>query len=251
MKKIIFIIGCLALAACNTPIATEPAIVQPTSTEPAPTSTPEPATSTPTIIPTPAATQTSAPPPLYFTDEFDTPSTHWQFLQTGGVDTPLQSSFENSALHLSTSMTEAWYAGIYTANTYSNVHVSAKVSWAPSGSVGLICRYDEKDGWIEFNLASDGVYSALYGHWLAPGIAEYKPVGSTSSGTLHLDIFDYEIGLSCQDDFILLLVNGTSVRRMDVSRFELGEGYVGVTTSSFGDAPMTADFDWFKVSETE
>jgi len=250
MKRFILIIGCLALAACNTPVATETIIVEPTSTEPV-LNTPEPTATTPTFIPTEAATATSAPPPLYFTDEFDAPSSYWQFFQTGGIDSPLQTSFENGSLRLNTSMSEAWYAGIYTANTYSNVYVSAKVSGTPSGSVGLICRYNEEDGWFEFNIASDGIYSALYGHWLAPGIAEYRPVANTSAGQLQPNALDYELGLSCQDDFMLLLVNGKSVRRLDVSRFELVDGNVGITASSFSETPMTATFDWFKVAETE
>lgn len=250
MKRIILIIGCLALVACNTPVATEIIIVEPTLIEPVPTDM-EPPSATPTFIPALDATATSTPPPLYFTDEFDSPSSYWQFFQTGGIDSPLQTSFESSTLRLNTSMSEAWYAGIYTANTYSNVYVSAKISGSPSGSVGLICRYSEEAGWFEFNIASDGIYSALYGHWLAPGIAEYKPVASTSAGQLPPNALDYELGLSCQDDFILLLVNGTSVRRLDVSRFELGDGLVGVTASSFNETPMTAVFDWIKVSETE
>jgi len=250
MKRFFLLIGFIALTACNVPIATEVIVVEPTFTEPVQTA-PESPESTPTFVPTEAATATSAPPPLYFTDEFDSPSSYWQFVQTGGIDSPLQASFENSTLRLSTSMTEAWYAGIYTGNKYSNVHVTAKVSGSPSGSVGLICRYDEEKGWIEFNVASDGVYSALFGHWLAPGIAEYRPVASTSSGQLPPAALDFEIGLSCQNEYILLFVNGTSLRRLDVSRFELGEGSIGITVSSFNDVPMTVIFDWIKVSETE
>jgi len=248
MKKLFLIIGCLLLASCNMPDSAPTA--ESTLTETIPTAI-EPATTTPTFSPLPTFTQTITPLPLYFTDEFDTPSSYWQFLQTGGIDSTLQPAYENSLLHLDISAADTWYLGIHSAHTYSNVYVTAKVSASPTGSVGLICRYDEAKGWYEFNVASDGTYSALYGKWLAPGIAQYLPLGGDPSKLLQPGKLDYEIGLSCQDNGLNLYVDGVLLRRLNVDRFDLSEGNIGITVASFKAAPMAALFDWIKVEEKE
>jgi hypothetical protein len=46
-----------------------------------------------------------------------------------------------------------------------------------------------------------------------------------------------------------LLIDQTIIRSVDVSRFELAGGKVGVNASSFENTPVIAAFDWVKVSE--
>jgi|CXWL01.1.fsa_nt_gi hypothetical protein len=242
MKKPFLLIGFLTLTvACQsatpTPIPREAST--PTPTLPP---TPVPATTTPTDTPLPT------PPPLYFSDEFDAPPAFWQFFQTGGTDSPL-SAFENGALRIDISSPDTWYLGIHNAHTYSNIFIRGKISASPSGSVGLVCRYNEAQGWYEFNIASDGTYSALFGQWLAPGIAKYVPLATDASNGLNPGNINSEIGLSCQDNFMILYVNETLLRRLDVTKYGLAEGSIGVTAASFIETPMTVFFDWVKVSQ--
>ncbi|MDP1716336.1 MAG: hypothetical protein Q8L41_16490 [Anaerolineales bacterium] len=240
MKKLILLIGCLTLTvACQSAVSTPATESTPTATL---RPTPIPATTAPTATPPPS------PLPLYFTEEFDTDSTFWEFLQTGGADTPL-TAYENGMLRIDISAPHTWYLGIHNAHTYSNILITAKSSATPTGSIGLVCRYDESKGWFEFNTASDGTYSALFGQWLAPGIAQYTPIATDPTKHLEAGNLNYEIGLSCQDNSLLLYVNGTLIRRLDIERFELSEGNVGLTTASFNETPMTAFFEWIKVDE--
>ncbi|MGZ9235497.1 MAG: hypothetical protein ACXW4E_08230, partial [Anaerolineales bacterium] len=58
-----------------------------------------------------------------------------------------------------------------------------------------------------------------------------------------------EIGLICTGTTLSLFVNQTLLRNIDASRFELASGKVGITASSFENAPVVAAFNWVKVSE--
>jgi hypothetical protein len=116
-------------------------------------------------------------------------------------------------------------------------------------SIGLICRYSETDGWLEYNVYSDGTYSVLYGHWLANGIADYLPVLSAASSAILPSGSSQEIGLICSGTTLSLWIDQTLIRNVDVSRFELTGGKMGVTASSFENTPVIAAFDWVRVSE--
>lgn len=240
MKKLILLLGCLTLTIACQITASRPVSVSTPTTTLRPTPIPA------AIIPT----DTSSPtlPPLYFTEEFGTASPFWEFIQTGGADIPL-TTYENGILRIDISAPHTWYLGIHNAHTYSNILITAKSSAMPTGSIGLVCRYDESKGWFEFNIASDGTYSVLFGQWLAPDIVQYKPIVTDSTRHLEAGNLDYEIGLSCQDNSLLLYVNGELLRKKDIERFELGEGNIGITAASFTETPMTVFFEWIKVDE--
>jgi hypothetical protein len=240
MKKIIFIGLLLLTSACGA------------ST---PTSASDPATAT-TVLTTPKTdpsatadlpteTATPEPPALYFTDEFDAASTYWNFFQLGGTQFPALIP-QNGVLRIDISATDTWLIGIHTAHTYSNVFIRAKTTLAPSGSAGLICRYSKENGWYEFNLASNGDYSILLGEWLSSGVSKYTPIfsGTTDHFTENAS---NELGLFCNDNFLSLYVNNRLVHNMDVTNYGLAEGEIGITTSSFTELPMSAQFEWVRV----
>jgi hypothetical protein len=243
MKKIL--IGCLVLiSACQSAAATPRA--ESTPTEPIQTPT-RAASATPAFTSTPAFTPT--PLPLFFTDEFSTDRNSWLSFQTGGETTP-EVSLTNDFLRLDISAPDTWHYLIHNAHTYRDVFIKTQFVGTPSGSMGLVCRYG-KTGWLEFNIADDGTYNVLFAHWLTEGIAEYTPIATDTSEYIHAGTFDYEIGLTCQENHVLLHVNGKLFRKIDVTRFELTEGQVGLSVASFDKTPMIASFDWFRVSEPE
>lgn len=243
MKKQFLLIGFLAFtAACNLASPTPQVESTPMATLPP---TLAPATTTPTVIPTVTNTP---PPPRYFTDEFDTPTAFWEFLQTGGPSSP-QTLFANGSLHIDIPSADTWSMGIHTGNTYSNIIVRAKVSASAAGSVGLICRYDESTGWYEFNIDSQGTYSLLLGRWLAPDIAKYIPVASGENGQLPVGNVNTELQLSCEENLLSLYANGALLKRLDVTNYGLTEGKIGITAATYRESPMTALFEWVQVSE--
>lgn len=238
MKKQLLILGCFALTvACNLPVPS-PTVESPPQQTLLPTLTAD--------APLPAS-PTPEPPPPYFTEEFDSASPYWAFIQTGGAQ-PAITSFENGALRISASSPDTWLMGIHDAHTYSNVYIRATVSLAPDGSAGLICRYSEEKGWYEFNAASDGTYSILLGQWLAPGVAKYIPILSDTSSRLG-GTQPIELGFFCRDGFLELYANNELIRRYDAVNYGLTEGNVGIAAASFAEVPMTAVFEWVSISD--
>ncbi len=244
MKKLL--LGCLILiSACQSATPTPVAPLFPTATLPP---TLIPATITPQ--PTPTLEPSPTPLPRLFTDEFDSSLAGWVILQAGNDSVP-NIKTENSKFTLQIDSPYTWVYAIYGAQDYENVRIDAEFenqAGSPS-SVGLICRYRESDGWLEYNVSTDRTYNVLYGQWLSTGIADYLPILSASSREIQPSGASQEIGLMCSDTTVSLFVNQTLIRSADVSRFELGEGKVGITVSSFENAPVTAAFGWVKVSE--
>jgi hypothetical protein len=244
MKKLFLLLGCLTLTvACQR--ATPSSQVE--STPIAATLTPSPpATATQTL--TPAPTLTPTPVPLFFTEEFNTDLGAWVSFQTGGAEAPIV-GLKNDLLRIDFQSPNTWYYAIHNAHEYSNIFVSAKFLGTPTGSIGVICDYSESNGWYEFNLASDGIYNVLFGQWLAVGIAQYTPIATNTTEYLKAGKLDYEIGLTCQGNILLLHINGKLFRKLDVTRYGLAGGRIGITASSFEEVPMIATFDWVKVEE--
>ena len=236
----------LLLTACNPSAATPiPQVGFPSPTEPSQTS-PGPATATQTFTPIP--TFTSTPYPMYYTEEFNSDFNGWTSFQTGGSGVPNVRT-ENSLLRVDITSPDTWYYAIQNAHEYSNVTIRAQVEWNPGGSMGLVCYYNESQGWYEFNIASDRSYNILFGQWLAKDIARYTPIATETTDYLETGNLKDEIGLTCQGNNLLLYINGKLFRKLDVSHYGLTEGRIGITASSFDQLPMTAFWDWVAVSE--
>jgi hypothetical protein len=251
MKKL-SLIGCLALlVACLPPSGIE----QGTPTlalDPMPTAT----VRTPTVIAsvTPAFTSAPIPSPtsipLFFTEEFDSTLESWTSFLTSGESTP-RVDLRSGSLDIVFSSPNTWYYALHNAHEYERIHVDAKFdsSGNQPATIGVICNYDEEDGWFEFNLSTDGTYSVLYGQLIATDIAQYRPIVNETSEYLTPGRTDYEIGLTCEPGLLWLYINGKLFRKLDVARFELDGGKVGLAAAIFENTPVTAHFDWFRVSQ--
>jgi hypothetical protein len=245
MKKLL-ILGCLILiTACQPATPTPSASLFPTATLPP---TPIPATVTPQPIPTLEFTPT--PFPRLFTDEFDASLAGWVILQAGSEAVPNVKN-ENSNLILQMDTPYNWVYAIYGAQDYDDIRIDTQFTnqAGSPASIGLICRYSELDGWFEFNVSADGTYNVLYGKWLATGVADYLPITSAASSAIQPSGAPQEIGLICSGTTLSIFIDQTIIRNLDVSRYELVQGKVGVTASSFENAPVVAAFNWVKVSE--
>lgn len=246
MKK--FLLGCLILiTACQPATLTPVAPLSPDATVPA-SRTPIPVTNTPE--PTPTTEPSPTPFPRLFTNDFDSSLDGWVILQAGSDSVPSLNT-ENSNLILQMDFPYMWVYLLYGAQDYDDIRIDAQFTnqaGSPS-STGLMCWYSEANGWLEYNVSTDGTYNVLYGQWLANGIADYLPLLSASSRDIQPSGASQEIGLICSDTTLSLFINQNLIRRVDVSRYGLIEGKVGISTSSFENAPVIATFDWVKVSE--
>jgi hypothetical protein len=217
------------------PTATLPPTPIPASQTPEPTLTPEP-TSTPLL--------------QYFTAKLDSSLAGWVILQAGNNAAPNISS-ENSALRIQMVSPYTFLYALYSPFDYTDVNLQTEFTNSAStpASTGLICRYSEKDGWLEYNVSSDGTYNVLYGRWLDTGIADYLPVVNGSSKEIKQSGETQQIGMTCSGTTAQLYVNGILIRNVDVSRFELVEGKVGLTASSYENTPVVVTIDSVTVSQ--
>jgi hypothetical protein len=238
------LVGILFLTACatSTQVPTQVDIPSQTSAPPTP---PVPATATLAFTPAPTITPTAIP--MYFTEEFNSDLSAWTSFQTGGANPPVV-HLENDSLRIDFSSADTWYYAVHTAHDYSNIAINANVT-GTSGSVGLVCDYSEANGWYEFNIASDRTYSILFGQWLADGIVRYTPIANDTADSLESGSLNDEIGLTCGENILLVYINGKLFRKLDVMRFGLTAGRIGITASSYSETPVTVFFNWVKVSE--
>lgn len=247
MKKIL-LVGCLLLtSACQQTAPTPEPTLPPTATVPA-SPTPIPATPTPE----PTSTPEPSPTPLqrFFTAQFDSSLAGWSVLQAGNEALP-NISTENNTLRLQMDNPYIWLYTVYGAQDYADVHIETEFinSALSPASTGLMCRYSETDGWLEYNVSTDGTYNVLFGRWLSVGIVDYLPILDGASKEIRQSGETQQIGLTCSGATLQLYINGSLIRNVDVSSYELTEGKVGLTASSFENTPVIAVFNYVTVSE--
>jgi hypothetical protein len=234
-------------AACRGPSAGSVATASPTAAPP-PTFTTTP-TPQPSPVP-PSASPSPSPPPAsrVFTEEFTTASPYWQYLQVDTGAAPPNPKVDGGFLVLDLPSPNQWMYGIYEPFEYADVRIDVAVQVRRGGNAvpGLVCRYDEKRGWYEFDVLDDQTYVLLYGQWLAEGVAQYMPLVQAQSEKIVAG--ENELGLLCQGDVLTPFVNGTQLRRRQESTYGLTGGKVGIAVASFEQAPAQIAFDWVRVS---
>lgn len=248
MKKLL-LIGLLLLSACQTATATT--VAEPTQVPTATATLPPtsiPATFTPEPTPTPPPSPT--PFPRFFTSEFDSALEGWAILQAGNDSVPAIKT-ENGSLVLQLDAPFIWLYALYGAQEYADVRIDAQFTnrALTPASAGLICRYSEEQGWFEFNVFADGTYHVVFGRWLDVGVVEYLPIADGSSNAILPSGSTQKIGLACTGTTLILYINETLFRRVDVSRFDLTEGKAGLAASSYENTPIVIGFDWATISE--
>ncbi len=234
------------LAACNLPSPTQPAAaLDATETAVAASETPAP-----TFFPTPESPTATLPPgPHTFTEEFDSASPYWTFLQIDTGEPAVSPTLESGFLAFDLPSQNQWSYALYEGSSYDDVRVDAHVELRTGGdgAVGIVCRYRPTEGWYEFNIYEDQTYVLLYGQWLAGDVVRYTPLYRSTSEKIHADTDD--LGLVCQGNTLTPFINGVQMRKWQETKFNLTDGSIGISAASFQDAPFTAAYDWVKVSQ--
>ena len=241
-------------APTQAPTPEQPILIDnPTAVPPEPTEVP------PTEVPPTEAPATEPPAPQaqqFFTEEFDTPlSNDWSvFTITDPNVSDLDKvtvEADNGNLVWNFDSEYVYYYLFYNAFTYDDVKVEARADnrGKNNNNISLICRYDEKVGWYEFNIANNGLYNILYAEVLDSGKIRWNRIANGGSNAIHQGKEVNEYSITCQGDELTLNINGDEVISIQDKKYGLNSGQVGVSVSSFNVLPILIEMDWFRISE--
>lgn len=223
----------------------------PTAAPPEPTEVP----------PTEALPPTATEPPVpqaqqYFTEEFDTPlSGDWDAFKVTGSDKAdpdkVTVEAENGNLVWNFDSEYVYYYLFYNAFNYEDVKIEARADnrGKNNNSVSLICRYDEKAGWYEFNIANNGLYDILFAEVLDNGKIRWNRIANGGSNAIKQGKAVNEYSATCQGEQLTLMINGDEAISIKESRYGLRTGQAGISVSSFNVLPILIEMDWLRISE--
>jgi hypothetical protein len=236
------------------PVVDEPeevvVIEEPTPTDP-PTRQVQP---TPTDTVAPVEEDTEEPPSVFdeeplafFVEEFEGDLSSWSYFLMSGDESKMDLYTDNGRLIFDLQGENQYVYLLYDEYTYSDVRldVQAENLGKNSNNVSLICNYSDRLGWYEFNISNGGeywilVYSELDGDWFQLANGGSVNVRTGRDTNIYTAI--------CQGNQLALYVNGILEREHTDTRYNLKEGQVGVSVSSFSVLPILVEVDYFSIS---
>jgi hypothetical protein len=234
-------------AATDTPVPTITTGSFPSSTEantePPPTMAPP--TVQPTAPPPPTATSQpkSSPTPVakdFYTEEFDGSLSDWGLYFTSGDDNLAEVYTDNDRLTFFLDGEDIYAYLMYESYYYTDVMVTAVVEnrGFNNNNVSLVCRYDPEEGWYEYNIANNGLYDLLF-YDANTGGYEFLANGGSTSINMGKAVNEYT--MICEEENLILYVNGQETKRYAERKFALREGMIGISVSSFDVFPIEVD----------
>jgi hypothetical protein len=251
-------IACSALGGGPAPAPTQPPPTQapvqviPTATE----APPEPTEIPPTDEP-PAPTEPPAPQSQqYFTEEFDNQlSGDWDVLTVTDSDKAdpdkVKVEAKDGKLVWDFGSEYVYYYLFYNAFNYDDIRLDVRADnrGKNNNNISLICRYDPKVGWYEFNIANNGLYTIFYAEVTNSGNISYNRIVNGGSNAIKQGKAVNEYGIVCKGTELTLYINGDEVKSVTEKNYGLRSGQVGVSVSSFNVLPILIEMDWIKISE--
>ncbi len=255
--------------ACNLGGSAEPTTVPPPTNAPQqalPTDPPEPTlppppTDTPLPPPTAAPTATQPPTdvpepteepladaPAYYIEEFEGSISNYSYFLQNGVDGGEEMLYvDNGSLVFDLNTQDTWVYVTYDPWLYEDVRIGLNADNRGNNSqnISLICRYST-DGWFEFNIGGDGLYSIL----VFDGLNDrYELIFNGGSTLINLGRDTNEYIGECIGNTLALYINGELAREVIIPsdfRF-MDEGQVGFSVSSFDSLPILVLIDCFGI----
>jgi len=242
LAGVILLVG-LACGTTTTTTPTQPPPIQIQPTQPPPVQI-QPTQPLPTEAPTEAPAEATA----YFTEDFDGLIPNWTYFLMKGDEEKMTLESGNGILLFDLRGENLWVYLLYDPYTYTDVRIDARVEnrGYNNNNVSLICRYDEKYGWYEFNIANNGLYWIYAYDELTKGYQELYNGGSTAirSGK---EVNEYTA--ICKGNTLALYINGVEAHTITEKRFVFRDGQVGISTASFDVLPIIVEWDWVTISE--
>lgn len=215
------------------------------------TDEPEP-TITPTTAPSPSLTavpiqETQEEPPAYFVEEFDTSIDSWSYFLMNGDENKMDLYTENGTLVFDLQGDYQYVYVLYDEYIYPEVRIDALATnlGKNSNNVSLVCHYSDQLGWYEFNVTNGGLYDILVYSEID---GDYFTLASGGSTNVRTGRNDNTYTAVCNGNQLALYVNGILEREYVDTVYNLSEGQVGISVSSFDVLPILVAIDYFSIS---
>lgn len=229
-------------------------IAEPTNVEPEPTFTAIP-TNIPQVTATaePLPTETTADdmpeeePLAYFVEEFETDIPSWSYFLMSGDEDKMDLYTENGYLVFDLQGEDQWVYVIYDEYYYPEVRIDvlAENRGKNTNNVSLICNYSDSEGWYEFNISNGGLYDILVYSEID---GDYFSLASGGSTNVVTGRAENEYTAVCQGNELAIYINGVLEKEYTDNKYNLREGQVGVSVSSFDVLPIQVNIDYFSIS---
>ena len=185
--------------------------------------------------------------PAFFTEDFNGDMDNWSYFLMSGSEMDMDLYADDDSLVFDLRGANQWVYTIYDPYYYSDVmiEVLAENKGKNTNNVSLICNYSDEYGWYEFNITNGGMYDILVYDEID---GEY--VTLTSGGSVHVktgrntNIYT----AVCQGNQLALYINGYLEKENYDNIYNLKEGQVGVSVSSFDVLPILVEIDYFDIS---
>lgn len=228
----------LAGLACNLPASATPVAASPSPAIP----TVEVATATP--VPTPLKARH-----YFFEDDFDGDFLGWVTNVTSGDPGLLSINTQQGSLVFDVGQKKLNALAFFQAGAYKNVWIDLRVvnRSETSHAVDMICRYDEDDGWYQFEVFETGLFNLYYVKWDSDQNPQMKLLTKGGSSTMRTGKAANDLTMICKDRLISLYVNGVLAVSHEENQYALHAGQVGIGITTFDEAPVIVALDWFKL----
>jgi hypothetical protein len=231
-------------AVVQRPQDTEPPVTEPIVTqEPLPTPTERQMPTEEVVVTEEVVNEL----PAFFTEEFNGDMDNWSYFLMSGSEMDMDLYADDDSLVFDLRGANQWVYTIYDPYYYSDViiEVSAENKGKNTNNVSLICNYSDEYGWYEFNITNGGMYDILVYDEI-----ESEYVTLTGGGSVHVktgrntNIYT----AVCQGNQLALYINGYLEKEHYDNIYNLKEGQVGVSVSSFDVLPILIEIDYFDIS---
>jgi S1-C subfamily serine protease len=184
----------------------------------------------------------------FFTDTFDGNLDNYTVQNLGtGDDDKMDVNIKDGYLVFDLTGANLWVYVTYDPFTYKDVEISVTADnrGKNNNNVSLICRESDQ-GWYEFNIANNGLYNILA---YIDADRRYYNVYNGGSNAIKQgkDINVYTA--SCSGTELSLTINGVLAKKIKDSKYNLRDGKVGFSVSSFDVIPILVEVDSFTISQ--
>ena len=239
------------------------------STTPDPTATPFVITATPEpeevviVQPTPTTTQVivqqpnptasteyqepvTDDPPAYFIEEFDGDISSWTYFVQHGDPNSVDVYTDDGYLVLDLQGNDQYVYVLYDEYTYDSVvlDIYAENRGKNTNEISLVCNYQPDESWYEIAIGSDGMYT----FWAYSAIdGGYDYIQSGGSTHIVTGRASNQYTAVCDGNYLALYINGIFENEVTDRKYNLREGQVGFSVSSFDVTPIIVNVDYFSI----